>query len=79
MGIRYEKKIVSKYFIYPAEQSSHRFIWVKAALKWTKYPKTAQIVQKGQRWGHFGVKMTSEGQIGIRFKFFFFKVLYSLC
>ena len=59
IGIRYEKKIISEYSIYHVEQPPPRFIWVKTTLKWTKYPKTAQIVEKWQKWGHFGAKMTS--------------------
>ena len=59
MGLRYIKKYISKYSIYHAEKPPPRFKWVKATLMWRKYPKTAQIVQKWQRWGNFGVKMMS--------------------
>ena len=59
IGIRYEKKIISKYSIYQAKQPSPRFIWVETTLKWTKCPKTAQIVEKWQKWRHFWAKMTS--------------------
>ena len=43
-----KKKIISKYSIYHAKQPSPKFIWVETTLKWTKCPKTAQIVEKWQ-------------------------------
>ena len=57
--IRYEKKIISEYSIYHAEQPPPRFIWVKSILKWTKCLKTTQIVENWQKWDHFGAKRTS--------------------
>ena len=79
IGIRYQKKIISKYSIYHAEQPPPRFIWVKITLKWSKCPKTAQIVEKCQQWGHLGPKLRHRAKLGLGTEKFKFKVFHLSC
>ena len=79
LGLGTKCFFISKYSIYHVEQPPPRFIWVKTTLKWTKCPKTAQIVEKWQNGVILGLKCHHRAKWGLGMKKNYFKVFHLSC
>ena len=78
IGVRYGKKIFSTLSTLTTESSHIYFLWVKTKLTGSKGHISVRIDQKWPKWRHFGHKMTSYVEIGVRYdKNFFFNIIYS--
>ena len=72
LGVRYGKKLLSTLSTLTTESSHIYFLWVKTNLTGSKGHISVRIDQKWAKWRHFGHKMTSYVEIGVRYdkKFF---------
>ena len=72
---KYDKKAFSTISTLTIETSNIYFLWVKTKLKGSKVHISVQIVRKRPKWRHFGHKMTSYVEIGVRYDENFFSIL----
>ena len=76
IGVKYGKNFFSTLSTLTTESSHIYFVWAKTKLTGSKGHISVRIDQNWPIWRHFGHKMTSYVEIGVRYdKNFFFNII----